>query len=301
MSSSGQWANLLEPGLRSIFFKQTEALVQESRIPLLFNQMNSEKAQEHFLGIGGFGDWEAYTGEIAFDDFVEGYKTTLTHEEYTKGFKVERKLVDDDLYSVINQRPAGLAMGAVRTREKHAASVFNNAFSASYVGGDAVSLCNASHPYSPSKSGTTQSNAGSTALSYDQVIATELLMRAFKDDRGQLITVVPDTILVPPALAETAWTIVNSMNKPGTADNDGNYASSLGWNVVVWRYLTDANNWFMIDSAMAKQFLLWIDRTALEFAVDPTSDFNLEARYRGYMRYSYGWIDWPWVYGHAVA
>jgi len=300
MASSGAWANLLEPGLRAIFYKQRDALVQQSLIPSLFNVQTSQRASEEFLGVGGFGDWEAYTGEIAFDDFNQGYKTTLTHVEYTKGFKVERKLYDDDLYGVINQRPQGLAMGAMRTKEKHAASVFNNAFSSSYVGGDAVSLCNASHPYSPVNP-TVQGNAGSTALSYDAVIATELLMRAYKDDRGELVTILPDTILVPPALAETAWTIVNSMNKPGTADNDGNYVRSQGWNVVVWRYLTDANNWFMIDSGMAKQFLYWLDRVPLEFTMDPTSDFNLEARFRGYMRYSYGWSDWVWLYGHAVS
>ena len=300
MAIAEQWAHLLEPGLRSIFNKQKEAIVGESRIPVLFNQMTSQKAQEHFLGVGGFGDWNAYTGEIEYDDNAVGYKTTLTPVEYTRGFKVERSLVDDDLYNVINKRPAGLAMGAVRTQEKHAASVFNNAFSASYTGGDSVALCSASHPYSPSNA-TLHSNAGSTALSYDSVIATKKLMRQFVDDKGELITVVPSILLVPPELEDTAWTIVNSINKPGGANNDGNYVRSQGWSVVVWDYLTDANNWFMIDPALANLHLMWIDRVALEFTMDPASDFNLEARFRGYMRYSYGWSDWVWVYGHAVS
>jgi phage major head subunit gpT-like protein len=221
------------------------------------------------------------------------------HEEYTKGFKVERKLYDDDLYNIINQRPRGLATSAVRTKEKHAASVFNNAFSASYTGGDSVSLCNDSHPYSPVNA-TTQDNKGTTALSYDAVIATRKLMREYKDDRGELITVIPDTILVPPELEDTAWNIINSMNKPGTADNDGNYVRSLSWNVIVWDYLTDANNWFMIDSTYAKEHLHWLDRVPLEFTMDPTSDFNLEARFRGYQRYVYGWSDWVFIYGHEV-
>jgi len=298
MSISEQWANLLEPGLRSIFNKQRDALIAESRIPMLFNQMSSQKAQEHFLGVGGFGDWVEYDGTIDYDDFVQGYKTTLTHVEYTKGFKVERKLVDDDQYSIINQRPKGLATGAVRTQEKHAASVFNNAFSGSYVGADSVALCG-SHPYSPTNA-TTHSNAGTTALSYDAVVATRKLMRAFVDDRGEMITVVPRHLLVPPELEDTAWTIVNSMNKPGTADNDGNYVRSQGWEVIVWDYLTDANNWFMIDKTLADQHLMWIDRVPLEFTMDPTGDFNLESKFRGYMRYSYGWSDWPWVYEHNV-
>ena len=40
-------------------------------------------------------------------------------------------------------------------------------------------------------------------------------------------------------LEETAWTIFNTMNKPGTANNDGNYARSKLNRVVVWDYLTD--------------------------------------------------------------
>ncbi len=299
MAISEQWANLLEPGLREVFEIQKQALAATSRIPLLFNVINSSMSKEEFLGAGGLADWNAYEGAIEYDDMYENYKTTLTHQEYVKGFKVERKLVDDDLYNMITPQPRSLALSAMRTREKHAASVFNNAFSGSYVGGDAVSLCSSSHPNGPSNSAT-QDNSGTTALSADAVSATRLLMRAYEDDRGELITASPDTLLVPPELEETARIIIGTDKKVGSADNDINFAGATLTNVVVWDYLTDANNWFLIDAALAKQFLLWVDRVSLEFALDPTSDFNLEARFRGYMRYSYGWSDWRWVYGHTV-
>jgi hypothetical protein len=56
----------------------------------------------------------------------------------------------------------------------------------------------------------------------------------------------------------------------------------------------------MLDSGLGKEHLLWVDRVPLEFAMDPTSDFTLESRFRGYQRYSYGWSSWEWVYGHNV-
>ena len=71
-----------------------------------------------------------------------------------------------------------------------------------------------------------------------------------------------------------------------------------GIDYVVWDYLTDANAWWLIDQQLSKLYLNWFDRVPLEFAMDPTSDFTLEARFRGYMRYSYGWSDWRWVYGN---
>jgi len=298
MAISEQWAYLLEPGLRTIFNVQRDALAAASKIPMLFGAGTSSKAVEYFLGMGGMGDWAEYKGAIEYDDMEQGWRTTLTNVPYVKGFQIERELVDDDQYNVINQRPANLAISAMRTREKHAASVFNNAFSGSYLGGDAIALCGA-HPYSPGNA-TTQANNGTTALSYAAVDSTRQLMRAFVDDRGELVSVMPDTLLVPPELEETAWAIWRTTNKVDTADAHANFISGFVRQVVVWDYLTDANNWFLIDSTLAKQQLHWLDRIPLEFAMDPTSDFNLVAKYRGYMRYTYGWSDFRWVYGHAV-
>lgn len=306
MAISEQWAELLEPGLRSIFELQTEALAAQSLIPALFNVLDSTKAQEHFLGMGGFGDWAEYEGAIEYDNPEQLYKTTLTNVEYVRGFAVERALVDDDQYNVINARPRGLAIGAMRTREKHAASIFNNAFSTSYVGGDAKPLCeSAGHPYSPSNTAT-QTNEGSSALSYDQVIDTRRLMREFEDDREELVTVNPRVILVPPELEKTAHEICATMQsgepqKPGTADFVASLVGAKGITYVVWDYLTDANNWFLIDPDLARIHLVWLERTPVEFALDPSSDFNLQAKYRGYMRYAYGWSDWRFVYGHNVS
>lgn len=305
MAISEEWAELLEPGLRSIFEVQTEALAARSLIPVLFNVMTSEKASEHFLGMGGFADWLEYKGAIEYDDMEELWKTTLTHAEYVAGFKVERKLVDDDQYNVITSRPRGLALSAVRTREQHAASVFNNSFSTSYQGGDAKPLCeSAGHPYSPSNA-STQTNEGTSPLTYDSVVEVRRLMREYKDDRGELVAVNPRLILVPPELEEKAHGICETMQggqaqKVDVADWHASLVAARGITYAVWDYLTDANNWWLIDPDLAKIHLLWINRTPLEFAMDPTSNFRLEARYRGYMRYSYGWSDWRWVYGQNV-
>ena len=300
MAIQAQWAELLVPGLRQIFEVQREALAAESCIPILFGQGDSTRAQEFFLGMGGMSDWEEYHGTLEYDDLDKLYKTTLTHKEFVKAFTVERKLVDDDQYNVINARPAQLAMSAMRTREKHAASMFTNAFDGTYVGGDGQPLCSDAHPLSPTHASDTWGNLGSSSLDYDSIIATRKLMRKYVDDRKNLIPMKPDTIVYAPDLSDTAETIAKSMQKPGTADNDANVASGLISNWVQWDYL-DGNSWFMIDSQMGKQFSLWLDRTPLEFLDDPTGEYALELRCRGYMRYSFGWSDWRWVFGHQVS
>lgn len=301
MAISENWAHLLDPGIRRIFEVQRQALAAQSVIPVLFNVQRSSKAVEYDLGVGGMEDFQEYEGRIDYDDAEQLWRPSYTHTEYVKGFKVERKLVDDDMYNVINKRPLAFATAAMRTREKHAASVFNNAFSDSYTGYDSQPLCDDDHPYSPSNS-TAIDNELTLELSYDNVVTARETMRAFVDDRGELVSVNPDLLLVPPELEGTANEILRTMRggnsqQPGTANYDANLLQERGMRMVMWDYLTDANAWFLIDSQLAKLYLNWFDRVPLEVALDPTSDFHLEARWRGYMRYSYGWSDFRFVIG----
>lgn len=297
---SANWATLLEPGLRAAFMLQMDAgAVGGQGVFALYNRATSNRSKEETLGVGGLADIPEYDGAIEYDVFDMQYKRTFEHKEYARGIAVERKLIDDDQYNVIVTRTRQLAMAFDRTRRKSAANTFNNAFASSTNTGDGVALCAANHPTSKQRGGT-QSNRGTTALSYDAVVDTRVLMMNFKDDRGQIVNVNPDTLIVPLNLEATAWTIVNSMQRPGTANNDANFNRAIGWNVVVDRYLTDSNNWFMVDSAMARMHLWWFDRVPVEFSVDPSSDFDLVARFRGYMRYSYGADNWRWIYGHEV-
>ncbi len=300
---SEQWAYLLDPGIREIFALQTDVLTAESKIPMLFRQETSSKAVEYFLSRGGMGSWSEYKGVIEYDDMEQGYRTGFTHKEYAKGFTIERKLVDDDQYAEINSRPRELAISAAVTRESHAAGVFIYSFtdSSAYHGGDGEPLCANAHPMSPGNTGTTQDNQGSSALTYDNIVTTRRLMREFKDDRGKRVSSRPDTLLVPLEKEEAAFAIYRSLQKVDSGDSHANFVQAVLSNVIVWDELTDANDWWLIDMTKAKIHLLWLDRVPLELAMDPTGDFRLEARWRGYMRYSYGWSDWRWVYGHSAS
>jgi phage major head subunit gpT-like protein len=293
--ASENFGYLLDPGLRKIFMD--EYTLPEGQLDNLYGIEKSNKATEYDLGIGGMNDLEEFTGTIPYGDFSQQYRTSYTHKEWVKGIKVERKLVDDDLYSIINKRPQALAMVAKRTREKHGASVFNSAFNTSvFAGGDGLALCASAH--TRVGTATTVGNSGTTALSSTAVEATRLLMRQFTDETDNLLVARGDTLLVPPALEESAWEIVTSSGKLGTADNDPNFNKGR-YKVIVWDYLTDSNNWFMIDSRMSKLFLKWFNRIPVEFNKDKDFDTYI-SKWSVYTRYGYGFSDWSWVYGHAV-
>jgi phage major head subunit gpT-like protein len=294
--NSENFGYLLDPGLRKIFMD--EYALPEGQVDTLFGVETSSKATEYDLSIGGTGDMEEFTGTIPYDDFKQQYRVSYTHKEWVKGMKVERKLVDDDQYSVINKRPAQLALVSKRTKEKHGSTVFNNAFNTTiFAGGDGLALCASAH----TRVGTvsTVGNSGSTALSQTAVEATRLLMRQFTDETDNLITARADTLLVPPALEETAWEIITTSQKLNTAENNANFSKGK-YNIIVWDYLTDSNNWFMLDSRMAKMYLKWFNRIPVEFNKDKDFDTYI-SKWSVYTRYSYGFSDWTWIYGHNVA
>jgi phage major head subunit gpT-like protein len=287
---------LLDPGLRKIFMD--EYAMPEGQVDALFGVETSGKATEYDLSVGGIGDLEEFTGTIPYDDFKQQYRVSYTHKEWVKGMKVERKLVDDDQYSIINKRPAQLALVAKRTKEKHGSTVFNNAFNTTiFAGGDGYALCHSAH--TRVGTATTVGNAGSTALSQTAIEATRLLMRQFTDETDNLITARADTLLVPPALEETAYEIVNTAQKLNTAENNVNFSQNK-YKIIVWDYLTDSNNWFVLDSRMAKMYLKWFNRIGIEFNKDKDFDTYV-SKWSCYTRYSYGFSDWTWIYGHNVA
>lgn len=293
--ASENFGYLLDPGLRKIFMDEYNS--PGSVTDQLYGIEKSTKAVEHDLGIGGLGDLEEFTGTIPYGDFNQQYRTSYVHREWVKGIKIERKLVDDDVYSIINKRPQQLALVARRTREKHGAGLFNNAFSTSvFAGGDTKALCASDH--SSVGTSTTQSNCGSTALSATAVEGTRLLGMSYKDETDNLVDIMFDTILVPPALEESANIIVKTQATVGSANNDINF-SYQRYKVIVWPRLTSATSWFMIDSKYMKLFLKWFDRIPVEFNKDKDFDTYV-SKWSCYTRYSYGFSDWKWIYGHNV-
>lgn len=294
--ASENFGYLLDPGLRKIFIDEYN--LPDTQMDKFYGVEKSGKAVEYDYGIGGIGDLQEFTGTIPYTDFEGQYRISYTAKEWVLGMKIERKLVDDDLYNVINGRPQQLAVAVKRTREKHGASVFNNAFNTSvFTGGDSQALCASAHTWEGTTS--TQSNTGTTALSKTSLATARLAMRDYLDDTDNLITAMGDTLLVPPELEQTAWELVSSDKEVATADNTANFWKGR-YKVVVWDYLSDTNNWFLIDSKYSKMLLKWFDRIPTEFNKDKDFDTYI-SKWSTYTRYSYGFSGWTWVYGANVS
>ena len=301
--TSGNFADLLKPGLKRVY----DLAMSRPRpiMEMLFGVETSTRFEEQYQGMGAMGLVPPFSGTVPYTDFDAGYRVDIRNYEFALGMQVERRLVDDDQFNQIKRRASNMADAFNISIETDAANVFINGFTddgtnrmgASTNGADAVALLSAAHPYSPANSGTTQSNEGTLALTIDNLDTTRQNMRNFTDDQGQLLGVNPDMLLVPPELERTATQLVSerAIYEPNSAQYDVNMFSGR-FRPVVWDRLTDSNAWFLIDSVLMKQHLLWQWRIKPEFA--QAEDFDgLTAKFRGYMRYGIGWTDWKWIFG----
>lgn len=297
MMVSDNWAEVLEPGLHRLFNKHLST--KRDYVNAIFNVEQSTKAAEYNQGTGALGlmdEWEATGNQVSYEDVNKGFKSTYRHKKFSKGLRIERELLEDDQYGEIRKRTRSLSQSVWYTRQVHGASVFNNAFSAVFLGADGKPLCAIDHPLAPG-SAQVFSNAGALPLTADNVETTRNAMKAWTDDKGNLLAINPDTLIVPPGLRKPAMVIADSDKEPDTANNNINvWKGSL--DVIEWDFLTDVNAWFMVDMERMKQFLNWYDRRKPVLTPDGENFDTEVGKWKSVGRWSYGWDDPTFIYGN---
>jgi phage major head subunit gpT-like protein len=289
------YGKLLEPGLRKTFFETyKEKSEQYSQI---FNILDSKKAIETDSRMGAFSEWNE-KGSLDGTEYEDPTKLDTVmykHTTFSKGFTVDKELVDDEMYGQIKKLPKALARAARSTIESKSISVLNNAWTASPTNFQGEALISSSHVRLDG--GTTSNNIGTLTLSEANLEVAMKLAAEQVDERGLKIQMMPDILVVPRALEYTAKKIIKSAQLPGTDFNDVNPMKDQ-FKVVVLDYLNDANNWFLIDSTMNPLNFFW--REKLNFKSD--NDFDTDvAKYKGRMRFSYGWTDHRGILGSNPA
>lgn len=292
---SDNFGQLLEPGLRKIFFETYAELPEQ--FSKVYNIHNSKKAKETDWGMGAFGDWVERADEldsVAYAKLSPGLEREYIHKAFTKGFMIGRELYDDEQYNQINKFPRALARAGRAKVEKDAASFINGGFDTAIY--DGKFLFANDHPLLDSSG--TGSNLASGVLNDANLKIAIQCMRETVDEAGNLVQFKPDLLVVPPALQWTAEELVASTHKPGTDYNDINTLKGA-LKVVVLDYLGEAAGgsdtaWFIMDSKRHELNFFWRVRPEFKWA----EDFDtFVAKYRGYMRYSYGVSDWRGIVG----
>ena len=297
------FGKLLEPGLRKLFYETFDEVPEE--YSKIFHVKNSKKAREVDYGLGSMPIWSefgkaidknlsgtAVTSEempkVPYVTIPAGLERIYVHKEFAQGFMVERKMVDDEQYGAIEKMPKDLARAGRYKVEMDAISLLTKGFSEN--GYDGKPLFATDHP---TLAGGTNSNLITGELNQANLEKAIIAMRNFTDEAGKKVVYKADTLIVPPALEFKAIELLNSINQ---ADSELNNVNSLKGKlkIVVLDFLESDTAWFVMDSARHELNFFWRVRPEFKQA----EDFDtLVAKYRGYMRYSYGYSDYRGIVG----
>jgi hypothetical protein len=269
----------------------------------LFDSVTSDKAWEEDVQLVGFGlaQVKAQGSAVTYDSEIQGFVTRYTHIAYALGYIVTHEELKDNLYAeVSNTRAASLARGFRQTKERVGAGVYNRAFNSTYKGGDGVELISTAHP---NTSGGTFSNKLTVAADFSEASLEDLTIQIMKatDDRGLLINLMPKSLHVAPDNWYNANRVLESVYRPGTANNDINVlkaTNALPMGIKVNHYFTDADAWFVRTNV--SNGMKYYEREGISF--DQDNDFDtMNAKAKGYERYSFGWTDPRAVFGSEGA
>jgi hypothetical protein len=265
----------------------------------LYETEKSERSFEEETKLSGFSaaPVKSEGAQIAYDNAQEAFTARYSHETIALGFSITEEAIEDNLYDSLSARyTKALARAMSYTKQVKAASVINNGFSGSYVGGDGVALFSTAHPL---VNGGTNSNRPSTSadLNETSLEAAVIQIAAWTDERGLLIAAKPKKLVIPPALQFVATRLLETKLRVGTNNNDINALmnnGSVSEGYTINHYLTDTNAWFLTTDVPngLKHFV----RTPLSNSMDGDFDTG-NVRYKARERYSFGWSDPLGVYG----
>jgi hypothetical protein len=224
------------------------------------------------------------------------FQKRYSYKVYGLAYALTKVLVEDgDAVRLGSIFAKALAQALIETKETKCANELNRAFNSSYLGGDGICLCSASHPIVQG----TLSNLLTTSSALSQTSLEQMLIqvRNAKDNNGKNIRLNPLRLVVPTASLFQAEVLLKSTQRSGTNNNDLNPIKSIGLlesdTAVISRLSSSTAWWVKTDE---KEGLKLLMRRKLSKAME--GDFETDnMRYKATERYETGWTNWRTVFG----
>lgn len=233
-------------------------------------------------------------------DALNNFDFSLTNKAWQAAIEVKREAFERDQLGLITPRIGQLGLEAARhPGQLLFEHVLNNddGFDGSAYFGDTRVI---------GQSANIDNSLAGTGTSIAQIAAdlgvAKGQMRAFQDDKGRVMNLQANTIMIPPALEDVMWQVLNrsagdGVNTPIMPAGDGGVFSASGYNVVINPFLTDVNDWFLfhVGQGVMKPFIWQTEKTpVLESDTNPNDRNNILNRtflYSVYGRYITGMTD----------
>jgi hypothetical protein len=235
---------------------------------------------------------------VSYDSEMQGFVTTYAHIAYALGYIVTFEELQDNQYKeVATRRAKANAFSMNQTIENVAAFLYNNAFATTYfTTSDGKALIATDHV---NASGGTFSNELDPAADLSEAALEDLNIQIMgaTNDRGLLISVMPQSLHIAPQEWFNANRILKSVLQSDTANNNINVlkaTNAFPKGIKLNHYFTNPNSWFVRTNVMNGMQFFWRNKTQF----DQDNDFDTKnAKAASYMRFSVGCTDPRAIYG----
>lgn len=295
---STQFVSVVEPLLNEVFDgvydelprQYTKVFKQETSIPRRFQEVSV------LYGLGT-ATVKPEGQQLTYDQGGEHYRVRFTPKVYAIAYAMSEELIDDgDHISLGKTFSEHAARGMDESKEIVHANILNRAENGSYTGGDGVTLLSVSHPLAI---GGIFSNKLATAANVSEAAIEQLMIQIMNavDGRNKRVNLQATQLVTSPSQFFNASRILQSVGRPGTADNDPNILKGMiKADPTIITRLTSTTQWFLQTNT--KEGLITKQRKSMKRGME--GDFNTNSmRYKSYERYDANWVDPRCVFGSA--
>jgi hypothetical protein len=274
-----------------------EIKIEDGVVPTVFkirDMGNRPMVRTTTLASFGQVPIKAESANVEYDELAQGYDVTYQADTYELAFKTSKEALDDEQEESVSDAARALGASVTYTYNIDHANVFINGFTSTTGSPDGSALFATGHAL---VGGGTNANRPAT----DADLSVTSLRDALNtigdtvDDAGKLIHWRPKILLVPTELSWLAKELIQSVDRPDTADRAINAFRDDGLRVVSWPYLTDADAWFLLAEPGSHNIRsYWRERPNVmhDFDFESTA-MKLKIR----ARWKRGWSDYRGSYG----
>ena len=254
----------LTTGLRTIFFKEYNLQMNEDWKKIV-TEVPSNKAKESYAWLGstpGMREWvdERMPASLAEHGFE------IENKKWEASIAVDADAIEDDQYGQIVQRVKQMAEAARMFYGEKAFQTFVNGVSTKCY--DGKNFFATDHK---EKLSGTQSNKLTLALTSENLSTARTKMMRFKDDKGNIMKVVGDTLIVPPELEATALEItkastIERYTASGTDKQPMLNVHKGRYTVITTPEITDEDSWYLACGNRVTKPVIFQNRKKTEFS-----------------------------------
>ena len=270
-----KFPQLMQPGLKKIYFDSLDSALKASDYPKIFHEENSTRQYEQELEMAGISALQEKPEDAstAYVEMKQGASKRVDPLTYSLGIRTSKELWDDDQYGLIKKGPTLLSRSSAFTQEIIAWNVFNLGFTSAVTTFDGLTLFNNQHALlggaaataiAPGAAGVisaagTWPNRPSTDIDFSVAglqLATNHAARMI-DNMGFPIRLRWTNLVTPPELRFLVREILGSPGKPYTSDNTINSLLPEDYKNLEVPWLNSPSAWFLTAEKMDHSATVW--------------------------------------------